>query len=125
MSNYGGTYRINNTVFSAPTSTRWQEQTVAAGLNGIPINISYRQHIWSWTMLPGEEAEALFALFDAQQSANTQPDTLETDPYDASGAEEVYGTQEYNDFVILSLSPRTRGLPFYDDVQIAFEVYVA
>ena len=124
MSAVNGTYRINSTLFPAPI-TSWEEQSIASGLNGIPILSSYRIHRWELGELDGSFAEVLFSLFDSQQSGNAQLTTLETDPYDASRWDERYGTTEYTDFVIQSLSPRTRGLPFYRDLAVTFEVYVS
>lgn len=123
MSNLAGSYRIDDNKFPAPISTRWEEQPLASGLNGIPVLASYRLHTWNWPLLDGEFAQMLFDIFDDQQ-AGTSPAVLETDPYDASLYNSKYGTYEYSDFVILSISPRTRGLPFYDDVSVVFEVYV-
>lgn len=118
-----GNYRIDNTFFPAP-ATSWEDQPIAAGLNGIPINAAYRIHNWNWSSLDGEIAEMVFAKFEAQQAANSQLNELETDPHDASLATERYGTTTYTDFVIRSVSPRNRGLPFYDNVTITFEVYI-
>ncbi len=124
MSGINGNYRVNSTDFPVPT-TRWEEQPIAPGLDGIPILTSYKIHTWNWPFLIGEVAETLFSLFDSQQSSGTPPLILETDPYDGSLADETYGTQTYLDFTMLSLSARTRGLPFYDDVTVTFEVYVS
>ena len=117
----GGTYRINNNEFPAPI-TNWTEQLIAGGLNAIPILSLYRIHTWQWSELSGEIVETLFGLFESQQSANAQLAALETDPYDATGAELAYGTTAYIDFIIQSLSPRRRGLPQYQDVTVTFEV---
>jgi hypothetical protein len=119
-----GAYKINDVEFPVPT-TRWEEQPVAAGLNGISILSSYRTHVWSWPFLDGAVAEQLFALYDQQQSTNTPLTSIETDPYDASGSSEIYGTVSYTNFTILSVGTRTRGLPFYDDVSLTAEIYVA
>lgn len=118
-----GNYRIDTTFFPVP-ATSWEEQPIALGLNGLPINTSYRIHTWNWSNLDGEIAELVFAKFAAQQSSGQQLDELETDPYDASLATERYGTTTYTDFVIREISPRNRGLPFYDSVTITFEVYI-
>jgi hypothetical protein len=67
----------------------------------------------------------LRSLFATQNSANAQLTTLETDPHDATGSDDIYGTRTYADFQILSVSPVTRGMPEYDDVTVVFEVYVA
>ena len=126
--NLHGNWRIKSStlevLFPAPL-TAWQEQPIAAGLNGIPVNSSYRQHTWQWSQLESYWANLLFELFEDQQEANSALEVLETDPYDASLALSTYGTQEYTDFVILNVSNRTRGLPNYDDVTVIFEVYVA
>ena len=124
MTGINGNYRVDSSIFPVPT-TRWEEQPIAPGLNGIPVLSSYKIHTWNWPFLLGEVAELLFNLFDSQQSTGTPLTTLETDPYDGSLSDETYGTETYDDFTILSLSPRTRGLPFYDDVTITFEVYVS
>lgn len=119
-----GVYRINDTDFPAPI-TRWEEQPIASGLNGVPILSSYRLHTWNYAQLESSYAEELYALFAAQQSGNAAVGAIETDPYDASGANSEYGTSQYTDAVILSVGARTRGLPMYDDVTVTFEVYVA
>lgn len=119
-----GSYRINDTDFPAPI-TSWDEQPIAAGLNAIPVNSSYRIHRMRWTQLESSYAIELFALHKLQQDGNSQLDSIETDPYTAALSVEKYGTQQYTDVVIQSLSSRTRGLPNYDDVEAIFEVYVA
>ena len=124
MSLIGGSYRINQTDFPAPATT-WEERPIAQGLNGISVNSAYKQHRWRWKMLGGETVINLFALFDNQQSGVTPITSIETDPYDASGANLNYGTVEYTDVVMVSMSSRTRGLPHYEDLEIVFEVYVA
>jgi hypothetical protein len=125
----GGSYRIQssslNKEFPAPPETTWNEQTISNGLNGIPINNSYRTLTWTFEDMLGCDYEDLATLFESQQSANAQLEELETDPYDASGAEEVYGTVVYSDFVIQSIAPRTRGLPLYQSVTVQIEVFVA
>lgn len=118
-----GNYRIDDTFFPVP-ATSWEDQAIAVGLNGIPINASYKLHTWNWSSLDGEIAQLVFAKFDSQQSSGAQLNELETDPYDASLATERYGTTTYTDFVIRSISPRSRGLPFYDNVSITFEIYI-
>lgn len=120
----GGTYRINSYEFESPPTTDWDEQAIAPGLNGIPINSGYRAHTWRFGTLRGCDYEQLAALFASQQSGNAQLTEMETDPYDASGAAQVYGTETYTDFIIQSIAPRTRGLPDYDNVQVVFEVWV-
>ena len=53
----GGTYRIESTTlnkeFPAPPETSWEEQPVAAGLNGIPVNSSYKIHTWTFENMLG------------------------------------------------------------------------
>ena len=120
----GGSYRINSTFFPVP-ETEWDEQQIAPGLNGIPINSSYRIHRWSLNELEAFLAEDLYALYASQQSGNFQLTTLETDPYDATGGDLKFGTTEYTDFVIQSVSTRTRGLPNYTGVVVEFEVYIS
>lgn len=123
----GGTYRIQSTSlnksFIAPITT-WDEQLITPGLNAIPINSGYRIHRWEFSSLEGCDFEDLATLFESQQSGNAQLEELETDPYDAGLVTEVYGTETYNDFVIQSINPRTRGLPLYESVTVVFEVFV-
>jgi hypothetical protein len=118
----GGTWRINNIVFPMP-NTRWEEQVIGAGLNGLPILGTYRLHTWNWPFILGEFAEQLFSLFDLQQTGNSQLSALETDPYDASQTYN-YNTIVYTDFTIINISSRTRGMPFYDDLSVVYEIYV-
>jgi hypothetical protein len=124
-----GTYRVESTSlnkqFQAPENTQWQEQPIAGGLNGIPVNTSYKLHVWNFSNMLGCDFEDLATLFDGQQSANAQLVEMETDPYDASGADEVYGTLAYTDFIIQNIAPRTRGLPLYDSVTVTFEIFVS
>ena len=124
----GGTYRIESTSlnksFQAPETTQWQEQPIAGGLNGIPINTSYKLHTWNFVNMEGCDFEDLATLFDGQQSANDQLTEMETDPYDASGADKTYGTLAFTDFIIQNIAPRTRGLPLYDSVTVIFEIFV-
>lgn len=124
----GGSYRIQSSTldkeFQAPVSS-WSEQLITPGLNGIPINSGYRIHRWEFPSLEGCDYEDLAALFESQQDDNAQLVELETDPYDASGANETYGTQTFDDFVIVSIDPRTRGLPLYENVSIIFEIFVS
>lgn len=124
----GGTYRIEsssiNKSFPAP-ETSWSEQAISNGLNGIPINTSYRIHEWSFGEMLGSDFDDLAALFDGQQSTNAQLTTLETDPYEADKSCNSYGTTDYTDFIIQSLSPRTRGLPHYQGVSVTFEVFIS
>lgn len=118
-----GIYRINTTEFPAP-QTEWEEQTIEGGLNGLPINSSYRKHRWALGELHAALAELLYSLYSDQQIGNNQLAELETDPYDASQGTDTYGTTVYTDFVITSVSQRRRGYPNYQDVTIEFEVYV-
>lgn len=125
----GGSYRIEssslNKSFNAPATTSWTEQVVAAGLNGIQINTGYRIHVWNLEEVLGSDFDDLAALFDSQQSNNSQLNELETDPYEADLSCNKYGTKSYSDFVILSIDPRTRGLPFYENVVVRFEVFTS
>jgi hypothetical protein len=121
----GGTYRIDDQDFPAPDSTNWEESPIADGLNVIPILSSYRVHTWNWSEMDGCDFERLIDLFDEQQDGNAQLGVLETDPYGVTLSDAKYGTTEYADFVIVSLSPRVRGLPHYGNVSVSFEVYVA
>jgi len=124
----GGTYRIEssslNKEFPAP-ETSWNEQPIAAGLNGIPVNASYKIHTWDFGEMLGSDYDDLAALFDGQQSANAQLTTLETDPYPADKSCNSYGTVDYTDFIIQNIAPRTRGLPHYQSVSVQFEVFVS
>jgi hypothetical protein len=119
-----GAYRVNDTDFPVPV-TSWDEQPIAAGLNGIPVLSSYRIHSWRWDQLESHWAELLYSLFNTQQAGNAQLDSIETDPYDATGANLDYGTEIYTDAIIQSVGARTRGFPMYDDVTVTFEVYVS
>lgn len=119
-----GAYRINSIDLPVPI-TSWEEQPIASGLNGIPILSSYRRHTWRYDQLESYYAELLYNLFNTQQSGNSQLDSIETDPYDASGALDTYGTTTYTDAIIQSVGARTRGMPNYEDVTIVFEVYAA
>lgn len=118
-----GTYRIDEITFPVPI-TEWEDQELAQGLNGIPVNTSYRVHRWNFDELEGEIATQLYDKFQEQQSANSQLSELETDPFDASLAEETYGTETFTDFVIISPGVRRRGLPNYSNVTVIFEVFV-
>ena len=119
-----GTYRIGSVDFPVPT-TSWGEQAIGTGLDDFPINNSYRIHIWQLGDLPGDIAEQLFAAYDTQQTNRVGPSVLETDPYDGTGADLDYGTEEYSDVRIQSINPRTRGLPNYSNMQVTFEVLVS
>ncbi len=125
MPNVGGMYRIDDYAFPAPLAG-WEDQVIGPGLNGIPFLTSYMVHKWEWPtgVIQAEYMEMLLNRF-AEQGANGALDTLETDPHDASAWDSVYGTVEYDDFVILSVTPMTRGLPHYDGVSVIFEVYIA
>jgi hypothetical protein len=123
----GGTYRIESTTlnkeFPSPPTTSWDEQPIAAGLNGIPVNSGYKIHIWNLVDLLGSDYEDLASLFDEQQSNNSQLSALETDPYESDQSCNRYGTKEYGDFFIQNIAPRTRGLPLYESVTVTFEVF--
>lgn len=123
----GGSYRIEsattNKEFPAPVTTEWNEQPIAAGLNGIPVNSGYKIHIWNFDNMLGSDFDDLAALFDEQQDDNAQLTTLETDPYEADLSCEPYGTTAYTDFIIQNIAPRTRGLPLYENVTVTFEVW--
>lgn len=126
MPNVGGVfgnYRIDDVIFPVPATT-WEDPVIATGLNGIPIINSYRIHRWNWSSLEGEIAKQVYEKFAEQQAGNAQLTSLETDPYGADLATASYGTTVYTDFVIVEISPRNRSLPFYENVQITFEVYV-
>jgi hypothetical protein len=123
----GGTYRIEssslNKEFPAPPTTSWDEQPIASGLNGIPINSGYKTHTWNFENMLGSDFDDLAALFDSQQDNNATLTTLETDPYESDQSCDPYGTLAYTDFVILNIAPRTRGLPLYESVTVTFEVF--
>jgi hypothetical protein len=94
----GGTYRIQgaslNKEFPAPPTTTWDEQAIGGGLNGIPVNSGYKIHTWNLENLLGSDYDDLAALFDEQQSNNSQLSALETDPYEADLSCDPYGTKE-------------------------------
>lgn len=123
----GGTYRIEsstlNKSFPMPDSTEWSEQPIAPGLNGIGINTGYKLHQWSFDNMLGSDFDDLASLFDEQQDNNAQLSVLETDPYESDQSCDAYATKEYTDFVILSIDPRTRGLPLYESVSVVFEIF--
>lgn len=123
----GGAYRIESTTlnkeFPAPETTSWDEQPIAGGLNGIPVNTGYKIHAWNFSNMLGSDYDDLAALFDEQQDNNSQLSVLETDPYESDLSCEPYGTKAYTDFVILNIAPRTRGLPLYESVNVTFEVF--
>jgi hypothetical protein len=123
----GGTYRIQSTTlnkeFPSPPETSWDEQLIAGGLNGIPVNSGYKIHIWTFENMLGSDYDDLAALFDEQQGNNSQLSTLETDPYEADQSCDDYGTKKYTDFFIQNIAPRTRGLPLYESVSVQFEVF--
>ena len=121
----GGSYRLGSSDFPAPLSTTWDEQGIGTGLDNFPINNSFRIHMWRWADFPGEFAELIFSAFDTQQRNRSAPTVIETDPYDGTGADEDYGTTEYNNVKIMSVTPRTRGLPHYESMEITFEVFVS
>lgn len=124
----GGAYRIEsstiNKSFPAP-ETSWSEQEIAQGLNGLPVNTSYKIHTWDFGEMLGSDYEILASLFDGQQSSNAQLVELETDPYEANRACNEYGTISYSDFIIQNIAPRVRGLPHYQSVTVSFEVFVS
>jgi hypothetical protein len=123
----GGSYRIEsstlNKEFFAPPTTSWNEQPIAAGLNGIPVNSGYKTHIWNFENMAGSDFDDLASLFDSQQSNNAQLSELETDPYESDQSCDGYGTTAYTDFFIQNIAPRTRGLPHYENVTVTFEVF--
>jgi hypothetical protein len=123
----GGTYRIESSTldkeFPSPPETTWDEQPIASGLNGIPVNSGYKIHTWTFENMLGSDYDDLAALFDEQQSNNSQLTRLETDPYEADLSCDPYGTKEYTDFFVQSIAPRTRGLPLYQSVTVTFEVF--
>ncbi len=123
----GGAYRIEssslNKEFPAPDTTDWDEQPIASGLNGIPINSGYKVHTWNFSNMLGSDFDDLASLFDGQQSANAQLTTLETDPYESDLSCNSYGTKDYTDFFIQNIAPRVRGLPLYESVTVTFEVF--
>ncbi len=124
----GGSYRIESTTINKeffPAETSWEEQPIASGLNGILVNSGYKLLNWNLEDVLGSDFDDLASLFDNQQSNNSQLSEVETDPYPADLACNPYGTVTYTDFVILSISPRTRGLPNYKNVQVSFEVFVS
>ncbi len=120
----GGTYRIDSWVAPAPPETSWDDEVLDDGLNAIPILSGYRVHVWTIGEMDGCDFEALAVKIAAQQSGNAQLGELETDPYDASGADQVYGTRTYTDFIVKPLN-RRRGLPHYTGVTISFLVFVS
>jgi hypothetical protein len=120
-----GTYRIEEQEFPAPV-TDWDPQPLGSLLNGFVVHSSYYTHKWTWPggILESDYMEALLAKFQDQQDTGVQLTLLETDPYDASGACETYGTVEYTDFLIKEVTPTRREFPHYGDVTVTFEVYV-
>ena len=120
----GGTYRINDTEFSAPESTPWEDIPIAPGLNAIPFVSSYAHHVWSFNTLEGCLMDDLVSLWQSQLNGNAQLAILETDPYAADQSNDTYGTTIYTDFVIMSISPFARGMPEYPDVSVTFLVYL-
>jgi hypothetical protein len=69
----GGAYRIESTTlnkeFQAPESTDWNEQAIADGLNGIPVNSSYKLHIWNFSDMEGCDYEDLATRIRMMQAA--------------------------------------------------------
>ncbi len=125
----GGSYRIESTTinkeFPSPPTTDWDEQPIAGGLNGIPINTGYKIHTWNFENMLGSDFDDLASLFDSQQDSNAQLTEMESDPYESDQSCDAFGTKAYTDFVILNIAPRTRGLPLYESVTVIFEVFVS
>jgi len=125
----GGAYRIQssdlNKEFQAPESTAWTEQAVADGLNGIPVNSSYKIHTWQFSNMEGCDFEDLMSLFASQQDNNSQLQELESDDYTATRQDTSYTTTVYTDFLIKDVAPRTRGQPLYDNVTVVLEVFIS
>lgn len=119
-----GNYRIDDLILPVPQTT-WEDQVMGAGLNGIPINSSYRLLRMTWSSLEAEIAKEIYAKFEEQQSTGLPLSVLETDPYGAELANDRYATKIYTDFIIVSISPRERGLPFYNNVTLTAEVHVS
>ena len=123
----GGSYRIESTTinkeFPSPPTTDWNEQSIAGGLNGIPVNSGYKIHTWNFENMLGSDFDDLASLFDSQQSSNAQLSEMETDPYESDLACNPYGTIAYTDFIIQNIAPRTRGLPLYENVTVTFEIF--
>lgn len=118
-----GNYRIDDTIFPVP-ATQWEEQVIGMGLNGIPINSSYKIHTWNFSSLEASFAKLLFDKFEEQQDANASLSSIETDPYGADLVNENYGTTTYTDYVIVAISNRARGLPFYENISVQMEIRV-
>lgn len=97
---------------------------MGAGLNGLPINSSYKLLRMVWSSLDAEIAKDIYAKFEEQQTSGLPLSVLETDPYGAELATDRYATKIYTDFTLVSISPRERGLPFYNNVTVMAEVYV-
>lgn len=116
-----GNYRIDDTIFPVP-ATQWEEQVIGMGLNGIPINSTYRLHTWNFASLEGSFAKLLFDKFAEQQAGNAQLSSIETDPYGADLVNENYGTTTYTDYTIVAISNRARGLPFFENISVTFEI---
>lgn len=120
----GGTYRIDAWIAPAPPETSWDDEVLDDGLNAIPIVSGYRPLTWTIGDMDGCDFEDLCDKQAEQQAGNAQLGELETDPYGASGADKVYGTTVYTDFVIKPLN-RRRGLPHYKNVVVNFLVFVS
>ncbi len=129
----GGTYAIADSteqvVFPVPITT-WVEQDLGDGLNGIPVFNAYRLHTWRWSSLTEEYMAKLAAFQRRQQTNNTAPTAVETEPYDplddcdGTGHKGSYRTELYDDVRIKSLS-RERGFSLYTNVMVTFEILVA
>lgn len=123
MSGSGGIYRIDDLVIDQAPVVTWENQLIQDGLNGIAINSSYEMMRWRFAEMDSDTFEDILDKYNEQQTGNAQLEELETDPHNASSGSDEYGTVVYDDFVIKSIDPRTRGLPRYEDVNIVFEVY--
>ena len=125
MPGVGGAYRIDEYEFPAPLAS-WEDQVIGGGLDGIPFLCSYMRHKWEWPTgtITAEHMEMLASKFSEQCSGGAALTSLETDPPDVSTWDYKYSTVVYDEFVILSITPMTRGLPHYDGVVVEFEVYV-
>jgi len=121
----GGMYRIEEQEFPVPI-TEWEPQTVGVFLTGLPVLSAYYIHRWTWPggVLSADYMDALLTKFAHQQSTAAQLTALETDPHDASGGCQTYGTTVYTKFVINQVTPIRRELPHYGDVTVTFEVDV-
>jgi hypothetical protein len=108
-----------------PETAVWTEQPIANGLNGIPVNSGYKIHTWNFENMEACDFGDLMTLFASQQDGNSQLVEFETEDFSADLSREVYSTVVYTDFVILNVSPRTRGLPLFESVAVVFEVFIS